>query len=158
MATAFRCTIGDLFFPWRDQGAPVPDVRNPGTSSVAGPSTLPGTGGLNWRGPGTRRMSGQPPREHAMKALVYHGPGAKAWDDVADPTLQASTDAIVQVDTTPICGTGMHILKGDLPTMVDGRVIAMRRWAPSPRSVAASRAQKSGPRPGLVQIGFEEKG
>ena len=58
-----------------------------------------------------------------MKALVYHGPGAKAWEDVADPTLQASTDAIVRVDTTTICGTDLHILKGDLPAMVDGRVI-----------------------------------
>jgi alcohol dehydrogenase len=58
-----------------------------------------------------------------MKALVFHGPGVKAWEDVARPTLAADTDAIVQVDTTTICGTDLHILKGDLPAMVDGRII-----------------------------------
>ena len=58
-----------------------------------------------------------------MKALVFHGPGVKAWEDVARPTLEADTDAIVQVDTTTICGTDLHILKGDLPAMVDGRII-----------------------------------
>ncbi|GAB3843935.1 zinc-dependent alcohol dehydrogenase family protein [Dactylosporangium cerinum] len=58
-----------------------------------------------------------------MKALVYHGPGVKAWEDVDRPTLVADTDAVVQVDTTTICGTDLHILKGDVPAMVDGRVI-----------------------------------
>jgi alcohol dehydrogenase len=58
-----------------------------------------------------------------MKALVYHGPGVKAWEDVPRPVLIADTDAIVRVDTTTICGTDLHILKGDVPTMVDGRII-----------------------------------
>jgi alcohol dehydrogenase len=58
-----------------------------------------------------------------MKALVYHGPGAKAWEDFPDPRLLADTDAIVRVDTTTICGTDLHILKGDVPTMTPGRVI-----------------------------------
>ncbi|MDP9092649.1 MAG: alcohol dehydrogenase catalytic domain-containing protein [Actinomycetota bacterium] len=58
-----------------------------------------------------------------MKALVYHGPGAKAWEDVPAPTLSADSDAIVRVDTTTICGTDLHILKGDLPAMLDGRII-----------------------------------
>jgi alcohol dehydrogenase len=58
-----------------------------------------------------------------MKALVYHGPGAKAWEEVARPQLLADSDAIVQVDTTTICGTDLHILKGDVPAMVDGRII-----------------------------------
>jgi alcohol dehydrogenase len=58
-----------------------------------------------------------------VKALVYHGPGAKAWEDVPRPTLLADTDAIVRVDSTTICGTDLHILKGDLPAMSDGRVI-----------------------------------
>jgi alcohol dehydrogenase len=58
-----------------------------------------------------------------MKALVYHGPGTKAWEDVDRPTLIADTDAIIAVDTTTICGTDLHILKGDLPAMVDGRII-----------------------------------
>jgi len=46
-----------------------------------------------------------------MKALVYHGPGAKAWEDVANPGLAADSDAIVRVDTTTICGTDLHILR-----------------------------------------------
>jgi alcohol dehydrogenase len=61
--------------------------------------------------------------EATMKALVYHGPGKKAWEDVARPELVADTDAIVRVDTTTICGTDLHILKGDVPAMTDGRVI-----------------------------------
>ena len=58
-----------------------------------------------------------------MKALVYHGPGAKAWEDVPRPTIAADGDAIVRVDTTTICGTDLHILKGDVPAMIDGRII-----------------------------------
>ncbi len=58
-----------------------------------------------------------------MKALVYHGPGNKAWEEVARPTLVADTDAIVRVDTTTICGTDLHILKGDVPAMIEGRII-----------------------------------
>jgi alcohol dehydrogenase len=58
-----------------------------------------------------------------MKALVYHGPGQKSWDDVPDPTLQADTDAIVRVDVTTLCGTDLHILKGDVPAVVDGRIL-----------------------------------
>jgi alcohol dehydrogenase len=58
-----------------------------------------------------------------MKAVVYHGPGVKAWEDVPQPELAADSDAIVRVDTTTICGTDLHILKGDVPAMVDGRII-----------------------------------
>jgi alcohol dehydrogenase len=58
-----------------------------------------------------------------MKALVYHGPGNKSWDDVPDPALQADTDAIVRVDVTTLCGTDLHILKGDVPAVVDGRIL-----------------------------------
>ncbi|MCL2394988.1 MAG: alcohol dehydrogenase catalytic domain-containing protein, partial [Acidimicrobiaceae bacterium] len=58
-----------------------------------------------------------------MKALVYHGPGRKAWEEVPRPSLRADTDAIVRVDTTTICGTDLHILKGDVPAMTDGRII-----------------------------------
>jgi alcohol dehydrogenase len=58
-----------------------------------------------------------------MKALVYHGPGAKGWEDVADPILEADTDAIVRVDATTICGTDLHILKGDVPEVTDGRIL-----------------------------------
>jgi alcohol dehydrogenase len=58
-----------------------------------------------------------------MKALVYHGPGEKAWEEVPDPKIVAPTDAIVQVDTTTICGTDLHILKGDVPAVKDGTVL-----------------------------------
>ena len=50
-----------------------------------------------------------------MKALVYHGPNEKSWDDVPDPDLIDPTDAIVAVQATTICGSDLHILKGDLP-------------------------------------------
>ena len=45
-----------------------------------------------------------------MKALVYHGPGQKSWDTVADPSPAEPTDIVVQIDTTTICGTDLHIL------------------------------------------------
>ncbi len=58
-----------------------------------------------------------------MKALVYHGPGSKSWDDVPDPVLIDQTDAIIRVDATTICGTDLHILKGDLPETAAGRIL-----------------------------------
>ena len=58
-----------------------------------------------------------------MRALVYHGPHAKAWEEVAAPEIQADTDAIVRVDAVTICGTDLHILKGDVPAVTDGRIL-----------------------------------
>jgi alcohol dehydrogenase len=58
-----------------------------------------------------------------MRALVYHGPGVKAWEDVPKPAVTADTDAIVRVDATTICGTDLHILKGDVPAVTDGRIL-----------------------------------
>jgi alcohol dehydrogenase len=58
-----------------------------------------------------------------MKALVYHGPGEKSWDDMPDPRLHDARDAIVQVDAVTICGTDLHILKGDVPTVEPGRIL-----------------------------------
>ena len=58
-----------------------------------------------------------------MKALVYHGPGQKAWEEVPDPALSDDTDAIVRVDAVTICGTDLHILKGDVPTVTEGRIL-----------------------------------
>jgi alcohol dehydrogenase len=58
-----------------------------------------------------------------MKALVYHGPGNKAWEEVPDPKLLEPTDVIVRIDTTTICGTDLHILKGDVPAVTDGRIL-----------------------------------
>jgi alcohol dehydrogenase len=58
-----------------------------------------------------------------MKALVYNGPRSKDWQEVPMPTIQDSTDAIVRVDCTTICGTDLHILKGDVPEVTKGRVL-----------------------------------
>ena len=58
-----------------------------------------------------------------MKALVYHGPGEKAWESAEDPAIRDPTDVIVKVDTTTICGTDLHILKGDVPAVTDGRIL-----------------------------------
>jgi alcohol dehydrogenase len=58
-----------------------------------------------------------------MQALVFHGPGQKAWEEVPDAVVIDDTDAVVRVDATTICGTDLHILKGDVPTVVDGRVL-----------------------------------
>ncbi|ASL48280.1 Alcohol dehydrogenase [Burkholderia sp. AD24] len=58
-----------------------------------------------------------------MKALVYHGPGKKSLDERPMPTLIASTDAIVRMTRTTICGTDLHILKGDVPSCEPGRVL-----------------------------------
>jgi alcohol dehydrogenase len=58
-----------------------------------------------------------------MKALIYHGPGQKSWDSVDDPKPMEPTDIVVRIDTTTICGTDLHILKGDVPAVTDGRVL-----------------------------------
>ena len=58
-----------------------------------------------------------------MKALVYHGPGKKAWAEVPDAVIIDDTDVVVRVEATTICGTDLHILKGDLPLVTDGRIL-----------------------------------
>ena len=58
-----------------------------------------------------------------MDALVFHGPGHKKWESKPDPRLDASTDAIVRIDTTTICGTDLHIMKGDVPAVTEGRTL-----------------------------------
>jgi alcohol dehydrogenase len=58
-----------------------------------------------------------------MKALVYHGPGERAWEDKPRPAIQDPSDAIVRITTSTICGTDLHILKGDLPAVTDGRIL-----------------------------------
>ena len=56
-----------------------------------------------------------------MKALVYHGPGQRGWDTVDDPAIIDQTDVIVRIDTSTICGSDLHILKGDVPETTAGR-------------------------------------
>ena len=58
-----------------------------------------------------------------MKALVYHGPGERAWENKPRPSLREATDAIVRITTSTICGTDLHIMKGDVPTVTDGRIL-----------------------------------
>ncbi|MFJ6416062.1 zinc-dependent alcohol dehydrogenase family protein [Paeniglutamicibacter sp. NPDC091659] len=58
-----------------------------------------------------------------MKALIYKGPGEKSWSDVPNPQLINPGDAIVRVETTTICGTDLHILKGDVPAVQPGRIL-----------------------------------
>jgi alcohol dehydrogenase len=58
-----------------------------------------------------------------MKALIYHGPGQKAWETKDDPTIVEPSDAIVRIDSSTICGTDLHILKGDVPEVQQGTVL-----------------------------------
>jgi len=58
-----------------------------------------------------------------MKALVYHGPGKKAIEDRPKPQVQAPGDAIIKMVKTTICGTDLHILKGDVATCAPGRIL-----------------------------------
>ncbi|MER5487613.1 zinc-dependent alcohol dehydrogenase family protein [Streptomyces sp. NPDC002812] len=58
-----------------------------------------------------------------MRALVFQGPGRTAWQEVPDPSIEHPADVIVRVDAVTICGTDLHIVKGDLPEVVPGRVL-----------------------------------
>ena len=95
-----------------------------------------------------------------MKALVYHGPGKKAWEDVPDATIQDPTDVVVRVETTTICGTDLHILQGDVAAVTDGRILGhegvgtvtevgsavsacLLYTSPSPRDISGSRMPSS---------------
>ncbi len=58
-----------------------------------------------------------------MKALIYKGPGKKIWDEVPDPKIEQPTDVIVKMVATTICGTDLHILKGDVPEVAIDRIL-----------------------------------
>ncbi len=58
-----------------------------------------------------------------MKALVYHGPGRRSWEDVPEPAIKGPDDAVISVDAVTICGTDLHILKGDVPAVQDGTIL-----------------------------------
>ncbi len=58
-----------------------------------------------------------------MIALVYQGPGSKSLQEVPKPGLRDATDAIVRITKTTICGTDLHILKGDVPSVTEGRIL-----------------------------------
>ena len=72
----------------------------------------------------TRREIPQPVTQTIpMKALVFHGAGRRAWEEKPRPLVRDATDAVVRITTSTICGTDLHILKGDVPTVTDGRVL-----------------------------------
>jgi len=76
------------------------------------------------RTPRAKPVITQPAREgFIMKALVYEGPGKKSWKEVANPAILKSTDVIVKMVATTICGTDLHILKGDVPEVEVGRIL-----------------------------------
>ena len=58
-----------------------------------------------------------------MNALVYHGPGQKAWEEKPKPVIKDATDAIIKIYKTTICGTDLHIMKGDVPEVTPGRIL-----------------------------------
>ena len=60
---------------------------------------------------------------NTMMALVYNGPGKKSWEQKAKPEVIADSDAIIRVDATTICGTDLHILKGDVPAVTSGTIL-----------------------------------
>jgi alcohol dehydrogenase len=69
----------------------------------------------------TRKMISR--KRTTMKALVYGGPGSRRWEEVPDPQISDPEDAIVRVDAVTICGTDLHILQGDVPSVDVGRVL-----------------------------------
>ncbi|WP_460599899.1 zinc-binding dehydrogenase [Flexivirga lutea] len=58
-----------------------------------------------------------------MHAVVYHGAGRMSWDEVPRPVIEASTDVVVRVDAVTVCGTDLHILRGDVPEVTPGRIL-----------------------------------
>jgi alcohol dehydrogenase len=79
-----------------------------------------------------------------MKALVYHGPGQRGWDTVDDPTIIDPTDIVVRIDTSTICGSDLHILKGDVPETTPGTVLGHE---------AVGTVQEIGPSVSTVAVG-----
>ncbi len=58
-----------------------------------------------------------------MKALVFKGPGQSSWEERPKPLIKEPTDAIIKILKTTICGTDLHIMKGDVPTVSEGQII-----------------------------------
>jgi alcohol dehydrogenase len=62
-------------------------------------------------------------KEDPVKALIFHGPGQRAWESAPDPTIEEPGDIVVKIDTSTICGTDLHILKGDVPEVKPGTIL-----------------------------------
>jgi alcohol dehydrogenase len=88
-------------------------------------------------------LDAQPIEEADMKALVYYGPGKRSWEEVPAPVIVEPEDAVVRVDAFTICGTDLHILRGDVPEVQSGRILGheavgtVTEVGPGVRSVAA---------------------
>jgi len=70
-----------------------------------------------------RSAPGPDTTTNMMMALVYEGPGRRAWTAHPRPTVRDPGDAVVRITTTTICGTDLHIMKGDVPTVTPGRIL-----------------------------------
>jgi alcohol dehydrogenase len=81
-----------------------------------------------------------------MKALVYNGRGQRSWETAPNPTIGAETDAIVKIDSATICGTELHILKGDLPEVEPGTVLGHEAVGTVVETGAAVTTLKAGDR------------
>ncbi len=81
-----------------------------------------------------------------MKALVYQGPGKKALQERPTPEIVDPSDAIVRMTRTTICGTDLHILKGDVPTCEPGRILGHEGVGIVEKTGAAVTAFKKGDR------------
>ena len=79
-----------------------------------------------------------------MKALIYKGPGQKAWTEKAAPSIEKPTDVIVRITHTTICGTDLHILKGDVPAVTPGRTLGHEGVGEVEKTGAAVRNFKAG--------------
>ncbi len=88
-----------------------------------------------------------------MQALVYLGPGQSALQERPKPQITAPTDAIVKVSKTTLCGTDLHILKGDVPSCQPGRILGHEGVGIVDQVGAAVTAFKSGDR--VLPTGFE---
>ena len=88
-----------------------------------------------------------------MKALVYQGPGKKAWQEVPNPRIQQPTDAVVRIETTTICGTDVHILRGEYPVR-EGLIVGHE---PGPRRLGRAE-RRSGRRRGASPAGSRGAG
>jgi alcohol dehydrogenase len=75
-----------------------------------------------------------------MKALVFHGPGERQWETVPDAGIQDPTDVVVRIDSSTICGTDLHILKGDVPAVKPGTVLGHEAVGTVVETASSSRA------------------
>jgi len=82
-----------------------------------------------------------------MKALVYHGPGQRSWEEVPDPAIEQPTDIVVRIETSTICGSDLHILKGDVASCAPGGILGHERV-----DAALAKGQRQLPKNGRFRI------